>query len=88
MIALAPLPPKRSFDKSKFEILSYTSEKNAYGAELAEMLGLTTATVSHHTSELHIAGLLNIEKQGNKIYYSKNQQTIDNLSSPFRFVVP
>lgn len=66
-------------DKSKFEILSYTSEKNAYGAELAEMLGLTTATVSHHTSELHIAGLLNIEKHGNKIYYSKNQQTIDNL---------
>lgn len=57
----------------------YTSEKNAYGAELAEMLGLTTATVSHHTSELHIAGLLNVEKQGNKIYYSKNQKTIDNL---------
>lgn len=66
-------------DKSKFEILSYTSGKKAYGAELAEMLGLTTATVSHHTSELHIAGLLNVEKQGNKIYYSKNQQTIDNL---------
>ena len=43
------------------------------------MLGLTTATVSHHTSELHNAGLLNVEKQGNKIYYSKNQQTIDNL---------
>lgn len=57
----------------------YTSEKNAYGAELAEMLGLTTATVSHHTSEPHIAGLLNGEKQGNKIYYSKNQKTIDNL---------
>lgn len=50
-----------------------------YDAELAEMLGLTTATVSHHTSELHIAGLLNVEKQGNKIYYSKNQKTIDNL---------
>ena len=66
-------------DKSKFEILSYTSEKTAYGAELADMLSLTTATVSHHTSELHNAGLLNVEKQGNKIYYSKNQQTIDNL---------
>lgn len=66
-------------DRSKYEILSYTKDKKAYGAELAQVLGITTATVSYHTSELVASGLLNMEKQGNRIYYSQNQKSVSEL---------
>ena len=66
-------------DKSKFEILSSTVSKAAYGAELAGRLGLSTATISHHTSALLQYNLLSIEKVDNRIYYSCNQETVKKL---------
>ena len=66
-------------EKNKFEILSLTKEAPAYGSVLAQHLGLTTATISHHTNELYEAHLLNLEKKGNRIYYSTNEEMLRKL---------
>lgn len=57
-------------DKSKFEILASIKEKRAYGSELAKQLDLTTATISHHMGALLSAGLIRMEKEDTKVYYS------------------
>lgn len=74
-------------DKSKLEILKLTSKEPSYGVEIAEHLGITTATVSYHTNELHDNGLLNVEKRGNKIYYSARNDTIEKLIDYLRNVL-
>lgn len=66
-------------DKSKLEILGLTRNESFYGAQLANKLGLTTATISHHTSALFEQNLLNIEKMDSKIYYKENQDKIRSL---------
>ncbi len=66
-------------DKSKFEILSATVDAPAYGAQLASMLGLTTATISHHTSALLDQNLLTLDKVDTKIYYRANPDMIRSL---------
>lgn len=66
-------------DKSKFEILSATVDKPAYGAQLASMLELTTATISHHTSALLDQNLLTLDKVDTKIYYRANPDMIRAL---------
>ena len=66
-------------DKSKFEILSSTVDQPAYGAQLASMLGLTTATISHHTSALLDQNLLTLDKVDTKVYYRANPDTIRAL---------
>ena len=66
-------------DKSKFEILSATVDKPAYGAQLASMLELTTATISHHTSALLDQNLLTLDKVDTKVYYRANPDMIRAL---------
>lgn len=63
-------------DKSKFQILSATVNEPAYGAQLASMLGLTTATISHHTSALLDQNLLTLDKVDTKVYYRANPDMI------------
>ncbi|MBP5265250.1 MAG: winged helix-turn-helix transcriptional regulator [Lachnospiraceae bacterium] len=66
-------------DKSKFQILSATGAEPAYGSQLASMLGLTTATISHHTSALLEQDLLTLDKVDTKIYYRANPVMIRAL---------
>lgn len=66
-------------DKSKFGILSSTVKEPAYGAQLAERLGVTTATVSHHTSALLEQDLISLDKVDTKIYYRANPTQIRAL---------
>ena len=66
-------------DKSKLEILELTKDEAYYGAQLAEKLGLTTATISHHTSALFDQNLLNIEKVDSKIFFKENKEAIETL---------
>lgn len=66
-------------DKSKFEILKYIRNRRAYGGELAKQLNLTTATISHHMSVLIEAGLVELEKEDNKIYYRTDKKTLGNI---------
>ena len=69
---------KQISHESRFEILSYTRNREAYGNELAEHLGLTNATVSHHTSLLQGTNLLKINPMGTQVLFSSNMETIKN----------
>lgn len=66
-------------DKNKLEILLKIKENKAYGQELADYLGLTTATISHHMSSLMDAGFVFIEKDNNRVYYSLNKDKINEV---------
>lgn len=66
-------------DRSKFEILSYISDRRAYGSELAKHMGLTTATISHHMSALYTCGLVELEKENNRVFYRANKQAVEEV---------
>ena len=66
-------------DKSKFEILSYIRDKEAYGSELAKHLGLTTATISHHMNALINADLAKIKRIDKRVYYISNKKALGKV---------
>lgn len=63
-------------DKSRFAILKYISDKEAYSSQIARHLGLTTATVSHHMNALYEAGLVTIQKRQARLYYTLSKETL------------
>ena len=63
-------------DKSKVDILEMTSQKPCYGKELANELGLTTATISYHVNALLKMGFLKVEVDANKVYYSIHKENV------------
>ncbi len=66
-------------DKSKFEILSYIRDKEAYGSELAKRLGLTTATISHHMGALLNANLVEVKRIDKRVYYTSNKKALEEV---------
>lgn len=66
-------------EESKLEILSLLRERPCYGGELARKLELTTATISHHMSTLVSYNLVNIHKEGNRVYYEVNEPVVSKL---------
>lgn len=56
-------------DKSKMEILLELKDGSLYNLEIAERVGLTPATVSHHMGALLTAGLVDLEKREGKVFY-------------------
>ncbi|MDE6620491.1 MAG: metalloregulator ArsR/SmtB family transcription factor [Lachnospiraceae bacterium] len=66
-------------DKSKFEILSYIRDREAYGSELAKHLNLTTATVSHHMNALLLAGLVEVKREDKRVYYTANKKVLEEI---------
>ena len=66
-------------DKSKFDILKSIKENEMYGAEIAKMLNITTATVSHHMSNLYNLSLVNIITNNNRVNYTLNKESIKDL---------
>lgn len=63
-------------DKSKFDILMFIKEKPAYGIEIARKLDLSTATISHHMNALLRQGLVKVETNETKVYYSLNKENL------------
>jgi DNA-binding transcriptional ArsR family regulator len=76
-------------DRNRLQILHMLSSKKEYGAKLAEYLGITTATVSHHLELLKKAGFVNEEKVGNIKYFSCNQEFTDEFFGHLKkFITP
>ena len=75
----APEVLKLLADKSKFEILKYIREHSAYGSELAKHANLTTATISHHMNVLYEKGLVELEKENNRVFYRTNKKVIRDV---------
>ena len=57
-------------DKSKFEILASLKTNPKYNLEIAEQLGLTAATMSHHMNVLLTCGFVGVEKRNGRVYYN------------------
>ncbi len=68
-------------DVSKFQILTRLREGDMYNLELAQELGLSAATMSHHMSALLTCGLVRLEKREGRVYYSLERQAVRRLLS-------
>lgn len=66
-------------DNSKFDILLYLKDKQAYGAEIAKEMNLTTATISHHMNNMVGQGLVKMDKEESRVYYSMNRENIADI---------
>lgn len=71
-------------DRNRLMILHLLSSKKEYGAKLAEFLGITTATISHHLEILKKAGFVKEEKVGNIKYFSCDKAYTEEFLSNFR----
>jgi len=65
-------------DRSKMEILMCLKDKQLYNYEIAECVGLTAATVSHHMNMLLTAGFVDLGKEGGRGYYTLNRSGIEH----------
>jgi DNA-binding transcriptional ArsR family regulator len=63
----------------RLAILRDVAHLPATGQDLAEILGLTEATVHHHTSTLRAAGLLTSEREGQRVYHVTDKVRIAGL---------
>jgi len=61
-------------------MLKALQKEELFGIELAEKLGLSNATISHHISFLQVANLIVFNKRDGKIYYKLNKE-------PLRYMV-
>lgn len=68
-------------DKSKYDILCILKEAPCYGAQLAQKLGLSPATISHHMNALLSMSLVRFDAQDNRMYYRLNNDRITALIS-------
>lgn len=76
-----PIYSKCFSDKSKIEILLCLKDTSLYGLEIANLVGLTPATVSHHMNTLTTLGLVLIEKRDGKIYYRLSKTGVQRFTS-------
>lgn len=66
-------------DRNRLLILKMLAGKKEYGAKIAEYLGITTATVSHHLELLKKAGFIKEEKIGTIKYFSYDQKHAETI---------
>jgi len=67
---------KNFSDKTRFDIIRMLIEKDCFGQEIAEKLGITTATVSYHMDYLLGASLVQVTRKSRKIFYSINKDVV------------
>lgn len=67
---------KNFSDKTRFDIIRLLIEKESFGQEIAERLGISTATVSYHMDYLLGASLVQITRKSRKVFYTINKDQI------------
>ena len=73
------LRAKAMGDKSKLDILCALKESSKYNLELAETLGLSASTMSHHMNVLFACGFVNIEKKDGRVYYCLQREALEEF---------
>jgi hypothetical protein len=68
-------------DPTRIRLLILLAEGELNGQVLAEKLGVTPATVTHHAAKLREASLINERRDKNTIYFSLNDYFIKNGSN-------
>ena len=66
-------------DSSKLEILISLKSSPKYNLEIAQQMGLTPATMSHHMSVLLNCGFVDVEKRDGKVYYHIKEENIKGM---------
>ena len=66
-------------DQTRFDILCTLADHPAYGRELANLLGISTSTVSQHMITITGAGLVCHKSVGRKTYYSLNRENVRRM---------
>lgn len=66
-------------DKRRLDIIKLIKNESLCGQDLAERIGLSPATISHHMSSLVSAGFINVDKQNPRVSYSINQEFIKSF---------
>lgn len=69
------------------QILAYLSELELTTSELAERFGMSAPTISRHLSLLEDAGLVSSERQGQRVLYRLNRDTLVNTLTGFAFEI-
>lgn len=65
-------------DATRIKLLILLAEGERNGLQLAEKLGVTPATITHHATKLREASLINERREKNTIYFSLNDYFIKN----------
>ncbi|OBZ13023.1 metalloregulator ArsR/SmtB family transcription factor [Bacillus sp. FJAT-26390] len=68
-------------DATRIKLLIMLADGELNGQELAEKLGVTPATVTHHATKLREASLINERREKNTIYFSLNHYFIKSNAS-------
>jgi DNA-binding transcriptional ArsR family regulator len=63
-------------DSTRLKILFYLSKEELTPSELSRRLHLRAPTVTHHLSELRLAGLVNLTAKGQEKYYSTRREAL------------
>jgi DNA-binding transcriptional ArsR family regulator len=66
-------------DETRLNIIKLLSGRPWYGHELAQKLGLSNSTVSHHLSSLTYTGLVKAERDENRLYYSIDVENVKKV---------
>ena len=67
-------------DPNRVFIVGLLARRAHFGEELAEVLGVKQATVSHHLQKLKHAGLVSSEKQSPYVLYRLRTEGLDELT--------
>ncbi|MEK8128043.1 metalloregulator ArsR/SmtB family transcription factor [Paenibacillus filicis] len=65
-------------DPTRIKLLILLADGELNGQVLAEKLGVTPATITHHAAKLREASLINERREKNTIYFSLNDYFIKN----------
>jgi len=74
-------------DSTRLKILQLLYMKPMYGKEIATVLNLTTATISHHLEALSRLGLLNMEQVRQLKYFSTNLRGLRSLQQELESII-
>lgn len=66
-------------DQSKLQIMQSLKSSPKYNLEIAEQIGLTAATMSHHMNVLLACKLVKIEKRSGKVYYTVDTESVEQF---------
>jgi ArsR family transcriptional regulator, arsenate/arsenite/antimonite-responsive transcriptional repressor len=66
-------------DPSRLRIVRLLIERPRYGQELATLLGMSGATISHHVGELSKAAILRLERRGQRTYFQIQAESLRAL---------
>jgi DNA-binding transcriptional ArsR family regulator len=71
-------------DPTRLKILYYLSQEELTPSKLAQRLHLRAPTLTHHLSDLRLAGLVNLTIKGQEKFYTTRFEAIDTTHTTLK----